>query len=399
MELIKPGINIDWMGHRRLFYAISATAISLSLVALAAIGLNFGIDFTGGSEIQVAFNEDVGAGPVREAVTASGFANPEVQRFAAPGSETKVHYLVRIREQVTLIDAAKSAAVKTDIEGKADALGKLLSFSAADSGDRLYVRFDKATDTAALVGLLAEHGLPEATVDVSGRPEDHQYVVTLQEIQGRIAADLKTRFGDKFDQVARAQIVGPKAGKRLRDDGLLAVLVALGAILAYIAVRFDFRFAPGAVLCLVHDLILTLGIFSLFSHWLEFSLATIAALLTIVGYSLNDTIVVFDRIRENMDYSRDKDLAKLVSGSINETLSRTVLTSLTTGFVVTSLLVLGGGLIRDFAAALLCGIVVGTYSSIAIASPMVIVMNGVLPRLQEWFLPAKPAAGAAGKKR
>ena len=191
----------------------------------------------------------------------------------------------------------------------------------------------------------------------------------------------------EFDAVARAQIVGPKAGKRLRNDGALAVLVVLGAILLYIAVRFDFRFAPGAVAALIHDITLTLGLFSIFSHWLEFSLATIAALLTIVGYSLNDTIVVFDRIRENFEGSREKDLVKLVNRSLNETLSRTLLTSLTTLFVVSALFVFGGGLIKDFAAALLIGVVVGTYSSVAVASPFVIKMDAWLPLLQSWFTP------------
>jgi preprotein translocase subunit SecF len=196
--------------------------------------------------------------------------------------------------------------------------------------------------------------------------------------------------------VTRAQIVGPKAGKRLRNDGALSVLVALGAILLYIAVRFDFRFAPGAILALLHDITITLGVFSIFSTWLEFSLSTIAALLTIVGYSLNDTIVVFDRIRENFDYSREKDLTKLVNQSVNETLSRTILTSLTTLFVVAALFIWGGGLIRNFAAALLIGVVVGTYSSIAIASPTVLKMNEMLPKLQEWFLPEGGAGGSGG---
>ncbi len=396
MELIKPGTKIDFLGRRTLFYGVSVIAVGVSLLSLVTLGLNFGIDFTGGSELQLTFRVDVGAGPVLYAVADSVFENPDVQRFETGGH---VDYLVRIREQVTLIDAAKAAGVKEAIESQATALGKLTSFEAADSGDRLYVGFDMKTDDAALVKLLAEHGLPEAQVQVSGRPEDHLYVVQLQEIQGKVAADLKARFGEKFDQVARAQIVGPKAGKRLRNDGALSVLVALAAILFYIAVRFDFRFAPGAVFALVHDLTITLGLFSIFSHWLEFSLASIAALLTIVGYSLNDTIVVFDRIRENFDYSRDKDLTRLVNVSINETLSRTLLTSLTTLFVVLSLFLFGGGLIKDFAAALIIGVIVGTYSSIGIASPTVLWMHRVLPQLQEWFLPAKAAPSSGPRKR
>jgi preprotein translocase subunit SecF len=394
MELIKPGTNINFLGRQKMFFGISAVAVSISIIAFATVGLNLGIDFTGGTEVQLSFNKDVGAAEVRAAVTKSGFLNPEVQNFEAGD---KVTYLVRIREQVTLIAGGKAAELQAAIEAEKDAFGPLKGFEAADSGDRIYLQFDQEIDTEALKGLFKAQGLEEARIQMTGRPEDRRYTVHLQEIQSRIALDLRERFGDDFAEVSRAQIVGPKAGKRLRNDGALAVLVALGAILFYIAVRFDFRFAPGAVAALLHDLTITIGIFSVFSNWLEFSLATIAALLTIVGYSLNDTIVVFDRIRENFDYSREKDLVKVVNTSLNETLSRTVLTSITTLIVVVSLFVFGGGLIRDFAAALTIGVLVGTYSSIAIASPCVLWMNRVLPSLQEWFAPA--AVEVAGQKR
>lgn len=394
MEIIKPGINIDFLGKRKLFYMLSGAVCAISVASLLTLGLNFGIDFTGGSEIQLSFSQDPGASAVRDAVTAIGFRHPEVQQFGE--SHGKVDYLVRIREQVTLIDDAKSAAVRAALEAEAASLGALKRFDPADSGDRIYLKFDKKSDPDAIAKILADHDLLEAKVEQTGHPQDFAYTATLQEIQSKITADLKKAFGDGFDQVTRAQIVGPKAGKRLRNDGALSVLVALGAILLYIAVRFDFRFAPGAILALIHDITVTLGVFSIFSHWLEFSLSTIAALLTIVGYSLNDTIVVFDRIRENFDYSREKDLEKLVNQSINETLSRTVLTSVTTLFVVSALFIWGGGLIRTFAAALTCGVIVGTYSSVAIASPTVLRMNELLPKLQEWFLPEGGAGGGSG---
>ena len=398
MQIIKPDINIDFLGKRKLFLGLSGAVLAISLTSLATVGLNFGIDFTGGSELQLAFKQDPGAAAVRKAVEAIGFVGPEVQQFGE--QEGRTDYLVRIREQVTLIDASKGAAVRKALEDQAATLGALKQFEPADSGDKIYLKFDKTSDPEAITKILDDHDLKEAKVEQTGHPQDFSYVATLQEIQGKITADLRAKFGADFDQVTRAQIVGPKAGKRLRNDGALSVLVALGAILMYIAVRFDFRFAPGAIAALLHDIVVTLGVFSVFSHWLEFSLPTIAALLTIVGYSLNDTIVVFDRIRENFDYSREKDLTKLVNQSINETLSRTLLTSLTTLFVVAALFVWGGGLIRDFAAALLCGVVVGTYSSVAVASPMVLKMDEILPQLQEWFLPASAGAGAGkgGKK-
>ena len=164
--------------------------------------------------------------------------------------------------------------------------------------------------------------------------------------------------------------VGGKVGRRLRYDGIMSVLITLGLILVYIGLRFDLKYAPGAVVALIHDVIITTGIFAL--AWREFNLDIIAALLTIVGYSLNDTIVVFDRIRENVGRLRDRAFSKVVNTSLNETLSRTVLTSLTTLLVVVVILILARGVIWDFALALAIGILVGTYSSVFIASPTVI---------------------------
>jgi preprotein translocase subunit SecF len=259
------------------------------------------------------------------------------------------------------------------------------------------VQFDRATDVPALTRVLADQGLPDARVQVSGRPEDYQYIVELQEIQAKVAAELNARFGEGFDQVSRTQIVGPKAGKALRNDGILAVMVSLVAMLFYIAVRFDFRYAPGAVLSLAHDVLITLGVYAIFSRWMEFSLTSVAAMLTITGYSINDTIIVYDRIRENLGFSRDKDLVAVMNRSVNETLSRTIWTSATTMFSCIALWIFCGGEIRGFAIAMSVGIVTGTYSSFAIASPLVLPMHDLLPKLQAWLAPPK-AAGEAKKR-
>jgi preprotein translocase subunit SecF len=182
-------------------------------------------------------------------------------------------------------------------------------------------------------------------------------------------------------QVASSTSVSPSVGEALLNDGLLAILYAIIGILIYITLRFDFRFAPGAVVALVHDVIITIGLFSLFQ--VKFSLPIIAALLTIVGYSLNDTIVVLDRVRETFTDFKGADLKVLLNRAINNTLSRTVLTSITTMLVVACILLFGGGLIRDFAWALFIGIIVGTYSSIFIASPLVHYMDIYLKRREE----------------
>jgi preprotein translocase subunit SecF len=171
-------------------------------------------------------------------------------------------------------------------------------------------------------------------------------------------------------EVRRAEMVGPQVGKDLRKKGLMAILYAMIGILIYITWRFEFRFALGAIIALIHDVLITLGIFSLLGK--EINLPTIAAFLAIIGYSLNDTIIVYDRIRENMGKLARESFVTVINRSINETLSRTIITSATTLLVVLALFIFGGGVIHDFAFALLVGIIVGTYSSIFVASPILI---------------------------
>jgi preprotein translocase SecF subunit len=202
---------------------------------------------------------------------------------------------------------------------------------------------------------------------------DKSFTVSLQQFQNKMQAALQDQFGKEVVTVESATSVSPSVGQDLFNKGMVAILYAIIGILIYVGFRFDFRYSPGAVAALIHDTMITLGIFSLFG--IKFTLPIIAALLTIIGYSLNDTIVVYDRIRENLQKFKGMNLSKLVNQSINETLSRTVLTSVTTLFVVTSLLVWGGGLIKDFALALTIGVIVGTYSSIFIASPLVIISD------------------------
>ncbi|MEE2780291.1 MAG: protein translocase subunit SecF [Myxococcota bacterium] len=207
---------------------------------------------------------------------------------------------------------------------------------------------------------------------------DRRYTVAVEELRAKVEERLDKEFASGFKGVESATSVSPSVGRDLLNNGLLAVLYAIIGILLYITLRFDFRFAPGAVVALVHDVIITMGLFSIFQ--IKFSLPIIAALLTIVGYSLNDTIVVLDRVRETFDAYRGRPLTDLLNRAINGTLSRTVLTSFTTLLVITSVLVLGSGQIRDFALALLVGVIVGTYSSIFIASPLVYYMDAYLER-------------------
>jgi preprotein translocase subunit SecF len=203
----------------------------------------------------------------------------------------------------------------------------------------------------------------------------------LDKLTKSIQKTLEEKYGKDTHEIRRIDIVGPKVGSELRRDGFYSIIYALVGILIYIAFRFDYKFSPGAVAALIHDVVITLGIFSLLQY--QFTLSTIAALLTIIGYSLNDTIVVYDRIRETMGKLKGTVLESVINKALNETLSRTLLTSLTTLIVVAMLLIFGGSVIRDFAFALMIGVLVGTYSSIFIASPVLINMDRILNKKKD----------------
>jgi len=298
MEFIRSDTHIDFMSKRSLAVFISAAMILISVVSLAVHGgPNYGIDFAGGTLVQIRFATPVTVAEIRTALNEAGLTGGLVQGF---GAEGKGEYLIRLQSS------------SSDLEGLSTTVSQALS----------------------------------------------------------------TRFGSETVEIRRTEMVGPKVGKDLRQKGINAIVFALVGILIYISWRFEFRFAVGAVLALAHDVIISVGALSLADK--EFSLPVLAALLAIVGYSLNDTIVVYDRVRENMRRTRKQAFPLVVNASINETLSRTILTSGTTLIVVVILFIMGGGVIHDFTFTLLVGIVVGTYSSIFVASPIVILW-------QRWF--------------
>lgn len=209
---------------------------------------------------------------------------------------------------------------------------------------------------------------------IDEREQVYGYQVNLRGFGPDVVESLEERLGKgAVVEELSMEWVGPKVGEKLRNDGIKSVLIALGLILIYVALRFDLRFAPGAVLCLFHDAVITLGFFTFTG--MEVNLTTVAAILTIVGYSVNDTIVVYDRIRENLQKTQERDLAKVINTSINETLSRTLLTSFTTVLAVLAVAFFARGTIQDFAIAMIVGIVIGTYSSIYVAAPLSIVID------------------------
>lgn len=284
MQIFKDKLAIDFMGKSKYAVTVSIVMIVLSIGALVTKGLNFGVDFTGGTLIEVGYPEAVELDGIREALTAAGFGGIQAQHF---GSSREV--LVRIA--------------------------------------------------------------PQADKDSVELSDNAQAVLRKQ---------------NAAMEIRRVEFVGPQVGEELTEQGALAMIYALIGILIYIMVRFQWRFAPGAVVALIHDVTITIGFFALFQF--DFDLTVLAALLAVIGYSLNDTIVVFDRIRENFRIMRKGTSVDVINTSINQTLSRTLMTSMTTLLVLISLFVFGGEIIHTFALALILGIVVGTYSSIYIAS-------------------------------
>ncbi len=291
MQLIKPDTNFDFINKRKLAMIVSAVLILIGLASLVVKGgPNYGIDFAGGTLVQVKFTSDTDAAQIKQALDGLDLGNPVVQRFG-------------------------------------------------DGKDEFLIRVEKS----------------------SGE---------LQGLSAQMLQALEAKYEQGNVEIRRVEMVGPQVGKDLRSKGLKAIFYAMLGILVYISWRFEFRFAVGAIIALVHDVLITLGMFSLFGK--EIDLPIIAAFLAIIGYSLNDTIIVYDRIRENLGKHHKEGFPFIVNRSVNETLSRTLLTSGTTLLVVVALFVLGGGVIHNFAFAMLVGVLVGTYSSIFVASPVLI---------------------------
>lgn len=283
-------LNVDFMGLRRVASAMSILLVLISIGSLAVRGLNLGLDFTGGTLLEVQYEKPEALDKITNTLVDQGYRDVTVQNF---GSETDV--LVRMSEAFR------------------DNLGN------------------------------------------------------------EVLNVLQNASADNQLTLMRSEFVGGQVGEELRDQGGLALLLALFVVMIYVAVRFQFKFSVGAVVALFHDVIIILGLFSLF-QW-EFDLTVMAALLAVIGYSINDTIVVADHIRENFRVLRRGDAIEVINFSINQTLGRTIMTSLTTALVLFALMIVGGDIIHNFSVALMIGVVVGTYSSIFVASSLLVAMN------------------------
>ncbi|MEL6643946.1 MAG: protein translocase subunit SecF [Pseudomonadota bacterium] len=314
LRLVPRETSIDFFRYWRMTFGASIAAVIASIVIFAVIGLNFGIDFRGGTTIRTESAQPVDVGVYRDAIAPLGLGDVSITEVFDP------------------------------------------TFG--------------PDENVAMIRIQAQEGQESVSADIIANVE-----AALQTIDDGIT----------FPSV---ESVGPKVSGELIQTAILAVLLAIGAVLVYIWLRFEWQFSLGAVAALVHDVVLTIGIFSLLQ--IRFDLAIIAALLTIVGYSLNDTVVVFDRVRENLRKYKKKDLKEVLSLSINETLSRTVMTSVTTLLALFSLYFLGGDVIRGFVFAMIWGVIVGTYSSVFVASAILLFL-GVK---RDW---SKPDANAGNQ--
>ncbi len=366
MQIFRPDTNYDFVGKNRLFLLVCAAMAGLSIAAVPLLGLNLGIDFAGGYEIQVRFPKAVDDGDIAKLIEPLGLGEVRVQRF---GAEADNEHLILVREHGTLPETDKPK-LKADLEALAGGPDKLAEYQLAESGESLTVTFDAPVTEQQVRDTLGKYKLEVKSLTKGDREDRPAYSVHIVSLAEKVGAALRQglSLAASDDIVKRVEFVGPQVGEQLRSQGVMAILYAILFILIYVVVRFDFFFGVGAIIALVHDVAIAMGVIALFG--LEFNLQAIAALLTIIGYSINDTVVVYDRVRENLTRLRGRDLPSLINTSINQTLSRTVLTGSATFMVMGALLLMGGQTIRDFVLIMGVGILVGTYSSITVAAPL-----------------------------
>jgi preprotein translocase subunit SecF len=381
IELFKQP-NIDWMGKAKYFYALSGILLIAGWTSIFLHGgLRYSIDFKGGTNVDVRFAQPPNIDKIRRALTPQGLGNSEIQTIRDIGSSQSNEVVIFV-EQKGQGEGADEAS-KTQVLTALNAVYGVTNSSKPD--------FNAATPSSLAAFLTQRDPLLLSTNAgdryqqlakkiLDYRDKSSQGVLTnfddLAKVDGltpAVISALKDNYALGSFAVRGVEIVGPKVGAELRRQAIYVTLYALGGMLVYIAFRFELVYGAAAVLAVFHDVLITLGFFSLL-HF-EISLTVIAALLTLVGYSMNDTIVIFDRIRENNRLLRREPFPDVVNKSINQTLSRTILTSGLTFLTVLVLFLLGGQVLRAFSFALVVGIVVGTYSSFGIAAPLVVAWN------------------------
>jgi preprotein translocase subunit SecF len=383
MELIKHGRQFDFMGKRWIFIGLSLALLILSIISFFKPGPKLGTDFKGGTEVEVAFKTPVTSAQVREAVEKAGFEAPDVVSVTDKANPNR--FLIRVQDVSVLTEGEKERVRdrmclppenKPLPEDRCPAPVRASEVKFSPGGDKISARYEAAPDLEGIKkqfqglegeGIELRAGANNPIV-VSER--DHKVEIYLKSKGDQLMDGLRQHLGadNVPDQALRVEWIGPKAGAQLRDAAIKSILVSILFIMAYIAFRFDIRFAPGGIVALVHDVGIALG--AMIFTQREITLSTVAALLTIVGYSITDTVVVYDRIRENLTKHRDMSFSAVINLSLSEMLGRTILVSMTTLLSLVMFFLWGTGVLKDFAFTLVVGIVVGTYSSIYVAAPL-----------------------------
>lgn len=365
---IFENINIDFMGKRSIFFLISSTVILFGVLNILFRGVSFGIDFKGGTELTLQFQKPIDITYVRDQIGQVGLGEIEVKTFGGSNG-------ILLRSGLQEIPANVLPKVKTRIENIIDENSQGIQRKVIESNNNsiIYEFADSAVATEASNKLFAAGFQTEKVSEVAA---NKQIKVQLG-ISDWIKDNLSEKFKDNPFSVQKEEKVGPKVGQELKTNAILAILLALVVILIYISFRFKFSFAVGAVIALFHDILVTLSIFVLLdglfpSLNLDITLTVVAAFLTLIGYSMNDTVVVFDRVREYTRLHKTVSLVENMNNAINRTFSRTIITGLSTIFMIVVLIFFGGEVLRGFAIALFVGMITGTYSSIFVASAFVL---------------------------
>jgi preprotein translocase subunit SecF len=380
------GVNVDWMGKAKYFVSLSLILLAIGWLSIyrrvsQKPGAMYGIDFRGGTLVYVRFAGKPPIDQIRKGLQDAGLPNSTIQGISDTQNVASQNDVV-----IGLEQSQTDESLDTGKQKILDVLHKTFGMDAAGKPD-----FNSITPTALAADLTQKDPLSLGTSAgnrytqlaaalTGARDTDRDGIVTsfdeLRSAPGvtpAVLSELANNYSLSSFAIRDAEIVGPKVGAQLRRQAFWATIYALGGMLLYIAFRFEWVYGAAAVIAVFHDVLITLGFFSLFHY--EISLTVIAALLTLVGYSMNDTIVIFDRVRENLRLMRREPFKDIVNKSINQTLSRTILTSGLTFLTVAVLFFLGGEVLRAFSFAMVVGVVVGTYSSFGIAAPIVVLWN------------------------
>src|SRR6478735_2794522 len=376
MRLFKGDKVYDFMSVRKYWIGLSLSLTILSLVVIFSGKAKLGTDFLGGTEVEVAFKKPVEAGAIRKSVEDAGFSTPTVIKI--DDAKNPYRYMVRVHEVSTIAHDKQLEIEKVLCAGPADAActdaRKPTEVKFSPGGDKITLRYREAPDLAfvkeritAVKGIALRPGDNNPLLQSA---RDNKVEIQLMSKGDQLMDGLKQALGADVvpDAALRTEWIGPRAGAQLRDSAVKSIVISIVFIMVYIAFRFDLRFAPGGVVAMTHDAVGTIGILILLGK--EINLTTIAAVLTIVGYSVNDTVIVYDRVRENLGKLRGTSFFQLINISTSEMLGRTLLTSSTVVIALLAFFIWGTGELKDFALALTIGVVLGTYSSIYVALPL-----------------------------